>query len=85
MSRSASAEGSSSATPRALDRLAQVDLLVVVDHPGIERPELRMAAIDTRSSEIDGLIQLAASIGRHLSGERGPALAAASQLGTCRS
>ncbi len=38
--------------PKALDRLAQVDLLVVADHPGIERPELRVAAIDTRSSEV---------------------------------
>jgi len=65
--------------PRALDRLARVDLLVVADHPGIERPDLRVAAIDTRSSEVDGLIQLAGSIGRHLGGERGPALAAASQ------
>jgi len=65
--------------PMALDRLAQVNLLVVADHPGIERPELRVAAIDTRSSEFDGLIQLAASIGRYLGGERGPALAAASQ------
>lgn len=65
--------------PEALDRLAQANLLVVVDHPGLERPDLNMAAIDTRSSEIDGLIQLGASIGRHLAGQRGPALAAASQ------
>ncbi len=65
--------------PGALDRLAQVNLLVVADHPGIERPDLQVAAIDTRSSDVNGLIQLAASIGRHLGGERGPALAAASQ------
>ncbi len=65
--------------PRALDRLAQADLLVIADHPGLERKNLDIAAIDTRSSDTDGLIQLAASIGRHLDGQRGRALAAASR------
>jgi len=65
--------------PKALDHLAGVELLVVADYPGLERRELCVAAIDTASSEPDGLIQLAASIGRHLGGDRGAALAAASQ------
>jgi Cu2+-exporting ATPase len=64
--------------PKALDRLAQVDLLVIADHPGLHQPDLRMAAIDHRSSEVDVLIQLAGSIGRHFGGERGRALARAS-------
>jgi cation transport ATPase len=63
--------------PRALDRLAQSDVLVVTDCPGLERLELRVSAIDNRSSAVDGLIQLAASVGRHWEGERGRALTAA--------
>jgi Cu2+-exporting ATPase len=65
--------------PTALDRLAQADLLVIADHPGLNRRELRVAAIDNQSTEIDGLIQLAGSIGRHLGDERGQALATASR------
>ena len=72
--------------PRALDRLAQVDLLVVVDHAGLERPDLRVAAIDTRSSEVDGLIQLAgkhrAAPRRRARDRRWPRRASS---GTCRS
>jgi cation transport ATPase len=64
--------------PKALDRLGQTDLLVIADHPGLEQPDLRMAAIDTPSAEVAGLIQLAGSVGRHLGGQRGSALVAAS-------
>jgi cation transport ATPase len=63
--------------PGALDRLVESDLLVIADHAGLECQNLSVAAIDARSSEVDDLIQLAASIGRFAGGHRGAALAAA--------
>jgi Cu2+-exporting ATPase len=61
----------------ALDRLAEADTLVIADHAELRRPELRVVNIESRTTEIDRLIRLGASLGRYLGDERGQALHAA--------
>jgi cation transport ATPase len=61
----------------ALDRLAEVDTLVIVDYPELRRPELRLVNIESQTPEIDRLIRLGGSLGRYIADERGAALQAA--------
>jgi len=65
------------ASPRAIDDLAAVDTLVVLDHPLLGEREIEVAGIDTmadptREAE---LIRMAASLARHMTGPRRDALA----------
>ena len=65
--------------PEALERLARVDLLVLQDHPILERTELAVTRIETRLPE-PLFLRYAASAFRHLVDDRAKALVEA-----CRS
>ncbi|WZO98051.1 HAD family hydrolase [Isosphaeraceae bacterium EP7] len=67
--------------PDALARLAEVDLILVDDHPMLARPELEVARITTKMPE-DILLPLAAAALRHLDDERAHALMAACRART---
>ncbi len=64
--------------PEALERLAQVELFVLQDHPDLRKTGLRVAKVESRIAD-SILLQYAASAFRHLRDDRSDAL-----VGACR-
>ena len=63
--------------PGALARVREADVVVIDDHPSLDRLGLELALVQTASPDPDELIRLAASASTHLADDRAAALAAA--------
>lgn len=66
-------------SPAALDMLAGIDALVVVDHPGLDRSALTVSGVVTSAEDDREFVRYAASLAHHLTDERSDALAAAAR------